>query len=64
MSDGNFNRNLLPYHNFQSGVRTGKAQMRTLALGTFRKVLECRLPDLDDQLREQILKEVREQLLG
>ena len=32
MSDGNFNRNLLPYRDFQSGVRAGRAQMRTAAL--------------------------------
>ena len=32
MSDGNYNRNLLPYKPFESGLRAGRAQMRELAL--------------------------------
>lgn len=39
MSDGNFNRNLLPYHNYQSGVRAGRASMRTLAVQAFERWL-------------------------
>lgn len=35
MSDGNYNRNLLPYHQYASGLRAGKAQMHTLALKAF-----------------------------
>lgn len=35
MSDGNYNRNLLPYHQYQSGLKAGKAQMHTLALRAF-----------------------------
>lgn len=35
MSDGNYNRNLLPYHQYQSGLKVGKAQMHTLALRAF-----------------------------
>lgn len=40
MSDGNYNRNLLPYHQYQSGLRAGKAQMHTLALKAFATWLE------------------------
>ena len=40
MSDGNFNRNLLPYRDFQSGVRAGRAQMRTAAVAAFEKWLD------------------------
>lgn len=36
MSDGNYNRNLLPYRQYQSGVKAGRAQMHTLALRAFR----------------------------
>ena len=32
MADGNYNRNILPYHNYQSGYRAGRAAMRRLAL--------------------------------
>lgn len=42
MSDGNFNRNLLPYHNYQSGLRAGRAQARTKALEVFRRWCETR----------------------
>ncbi len=40
MSDGNYNRNLLPYHQYASGLRAGKAQMHTKALTAFRQWLE------------------------
>ncbi len=36
MSDGNYNRNLLPYRQYQSGVKAGRAQMHTLALRAFK----------------------------
>lgn len=39
MSDGNYNRNLLPYHQYQSGLKAGRAQMHTLALRAFRASL-------------------------
>lgn len=35
MSDGNYNRNLLPYHQYASGLRAGRAQMHTRALKAF-----------------------------
>lgn len=37
MSDGNYNRNLLPYHQYTSGLKAGRAQMRTIALRAFSK---------------------------
>lgn len=37
MSDGNYNRNLLPYNNYRSGLKAGHAQMKTLALEAFVK---------------------------
>lgn len=45
MSDGNYNRNLLPYHNYQSGVRAGKAQMRMLAVKAFEQWYDAAFPD-------------------
>nr|WP_315092497.1 hypothetical protein [uncultured Alloprevotella sp.] len=53
MSDGNFNRNLLPSHSFQSGVRTGRAVMKTKALAAFSKWLVNQSYSLTDkQIRE------------
>lgn len=40
MADGNYNRNILPYHNYQSGYRAGRAAMRRLALEAFDKWLQ------------------------
>lgn len=40
MSDGNYNRNLLPYHQYQSGLKAGSARMHTLALKAFTAWLE------------------------
>lgn len=37
MSDGNYNKNLLPYNNYQSGVRAGRSQMRIKAVESFRE---------------------------
>lgn len=36
MSDGNFNRNLLPYTPYQSGLKAGKSMARMKALEAFR----------------------------
>lgn len=45
MSDGNYNRNLLPYRDYPSGVRAGRAAMRTLALAAFERVLARHIAD-------------------
>lgn len=46
MADGNYNRNILPYHQYQSGLKAGKAQERTLALRAFGRWLDEH-PELD-----------------
>lgn len=38
MSDGNYNRNLLPYHQYQSGLKAGSARMHTRAESFYRLV--------------------------
>lgn len=58
MSDGNFNRNLLPYKNYQSGLRAGRAQMRTLALEAFSQWLTQHMP----AQREEALSELHDRL--
>ncbi len=39
MSDGNFNRNLLPYTPYQSGLKAGKSMARMKALEAFKSYL-------------------------
>ncbi len=45
MSDGNFNRSLLPKNDLASGLRAGKAQMRVKAETAFDSVLETYLQE-------------------
>lgn len=40
MSDGNYNRNLLPYHDYRSGLRAGRAQAKQLAIAAFKEWLD------------------------
>ena len=40
MSDGNYNRNLLPYRQYESGLKAGKAQMHTRALKALETMLQ------------------------
>ena len=62
MSDGNYNRNLLPYHNYQSGVRAGKATLRQLALDELRRQLLELRPDLPAGEVEERVARMREKL--
>ncbi len=60
MSDGNYNRNLLPYRDYQSGVRAGRATMRTRAMEKLRELLEK--TDLPKERQEELLHEFHEAL--
>lgn len=60
MSDGNYNRNLLPYRNYQSGVRAGRATMRTQAMAHLEKMLS-ELP-LGEAARADFLRRFHEGL--
>ena len=40
MSDGNFNRQLLPNTDLSSGLRAGKAQMKMKAEQAFNEIVE------------------------
>ena len=54
MSDGNFNRQLLPKTELSSGLRAGKAQMRVRAEQAFVQLLEEELPQLTDDERQRL----------
>lgn len=46
MSDGNFNRALLPKNELAAGLRAGKAQMRSKAEQAFGKMMDELFPDM------------------
>ncbi len=46
MSDGNFNRSLLPHTPYHSGLQTGKAMAKMKATEVFRKFLCQEFPSL------------------
>lgn len=53
MSDGNFNRQLLPKTELSSGLRAGKAQMRAKALDAFPAIINKYYPEISqDRLAE------------
>lgn len=62
MSDGNFNRNLLPYHNYTSGVRAGRAS----ALQRAMNILSCLLEEYglgDNEIqREEFIQEFHKRM--
>jgi len=49
MSDGNFNRSLLPHTPYSSGLHTGKAMARMKAAEVFSEWLRDYQPDLSDE---------------
>jgi len=55
MSDGNFNRALLPSTPYASGVKTGKAQERVIAERAFEQWLRAEMPTLsENELKEKV----------
>jgi hypothetical protein len=51
MSDGNFNRALLPKNELSAGIRAGKAQMRAKAEQAFIDTLAKFFPELSEGLK-------------
>ena len=62
MSDGNFNRALLPHTPYHSGLKTGRMQMRTRAEASFNSLLNKHFPETDNETKAQILREFQESL--
>lgn len=60
MSDGNFNRQLLPPNSYRSGLQVGRQQMKQKIMDVLQDVLkDSAISDADS---EEILKKVRERL--
>lgn len=62
MSDGNFNRQLLPKTELASGLRAGKAQMRTKAEKAFIEVINTYLNDMPEARKESMKQKFMELL--
>lgn len=61
MSDGNFNRQLLPKTELSSGLRAGKTQMRQKAEQAFDEVINHFILD-ENELKESMKKRFMELL--
>lgn len=61
MSDGNFNRQLLPKTELSSGLRAGKAQMRVKAEQAFEQVVNDFILN-DNELKDAMKKRFMELL--
>lgn len=62
MSDGNFNRSMLPSNSYQSGVRAGRSQMRIKAIQLVEELLQDELATIDEEKRAQLLQLFRQRL--
>ena len=55
MSDGNFNRALLPPTPYASGVRMGSQQTKAKALNALLRALEQAVPPLSEEQKESVV---------
>ena len=62
MSDGNFNRSLLPHGGYQSGVRAGRAAERTRAVEVLGTLLAEEMPHLAEDDRVELVRKFKERL--
>lgn len=53
MSDGNFNRALLPHTPYASGLKAGKAMARMWAMEAFEEWLQTERPEQSDEERRR-----------
>ncbi|MBR6699573.1 MAG: hypothetical protein IKL71_06095 [Bacteroidaceae bacterium] len=60
MSDGNFNRALLPHTPYHSGLATGRMQMRNRAEEAIKEILLKHFPDITQQQQTEIINEFKE----
>ena len=60
MSDGNFNRALLPHTPFHSGLATGRMQMRHRAEEALKEVLAKYFPEIDQEKTQEIINYFKE----
>ena len=56
MSDGNFNRALLPSTPYASGLKMGRQQMNAKAIMAFQDTIKEKFPDLSDEELQHTVK--------
>ncbi len=59
MSDGNFNRALLPSTPYASGVKMGYQQAKAKAMATLQRVLDEHCPTLSLEQREALINDFK-----
>ena len=57
MSDGNFNRALLPQTPYASGIKMGRQQMKAKAAEAFKDLLAERLSGLNAEEQADLLRD-------
>ena len=62
MSDGNFNRALLPHTPYASGLKAGKAMARQKAIEAFDEWVSEAYPSLSDEERQRHREDFRRRL--
>ena len=62
MSDGNFNRSMLPSNSDQSGVRAGTSKMKVKAMEALRELLETHCVEIPVERQNEIITRFREKL--
>lgn len=59
MSDGNFNRALLPSTPYRSGMKMGQQQMRGKAIEAFRNLIKERIPEMKEEELQELIEAFR-----
>ena len=59
MSDGNFNRALLPSTPYRSGMKMGQQQMRGKAIEAFRNLIKERFPEMKEEELQELIEAFR-----
>lgn len=62
MSDGNFNRALLPSTPYRSGMKMGGQQMRGKAIEAFRNLIKERFPEMTEEEIQELTEAFRRRL--
>ena len=63
MSDGNFNRALLPSTPYRSGIKMGQQQLRAKADKVLPQMLKEKFPTITDEELHNFMTEFRKRML-
>ncbi|MGN1256027.1 MAG: hypothetical protein ACI4UA_02560 [Bacteroidaceae bacterium] len=63
MSDGNFNRSLLPSTPYRSGIKMGQQQLRIKAESVLHEILKEKFPTMTDEELHEFVSEFHKRIL-